>query len=85
MQGFRDSVPVRKMQLLLGYAKNSSSFSSPSKRYKAITGCQCKQSTSKSFQTCLYLFKLYIKSIIMFLTNDLTNICDEISKNRFIF
>ena len=34
----------------------------------------------KSFQTCLYciyLFKLYDKSVIILLANDLTNICSK--------
>ena len=44
------------------------------------------QTTRFSFQTCLYsiysiyLLKLYDKSIITLLTNDLTNIRGEISK-----
>ena len=44
---------------------------------------QCAEPFSKSFQTCLYciyLFKLYDESIIILLTNDLANICSEISK-----
>ena len=59
----------------------------PFKRYKVIrrlaTVCWCKQSISNSFQTCLYciyLLRLYDKSIIILLTNDLANICSEISK-----
>ena len=47
-----------------------------SKRCKAIV-CWCKQPISNNFQTCLYciyLLKLYDKSIIILLTNDLTNI-----------
>ena len=69
--------------------KNLSNF--PFKRYKVIkwlaTVCWSKQSTSNNFQMCLYciyLLKLYDKSIIILLTNDLTNICSEISKIRLI-
>ena len=50
-------------------------FSFPSKPYKTITVCGCKQTTSKSFQSCLYciyIFKLDDTSIIMLLKNDLT-------------
>ena len=51
------------------------------------TMCWCKQPTWNSFQTCLYciyLLKLYDKLIIILLTNDLTNICSEISQIRLI-
>ena len=57
------------------------------KRYKAITVCWCNQPTSKNFQTCLYciyLFKLYHRSIITLLANKLTNIWSEIIKLRLI-
>ena len=67
--------------------KNLSTFPFLSKRHKAITVCRCKQPTSNSLQTCLYyiyLLKLYDKLIILLLTNDLTNICSEISKIRLI-
>ena len=88
IHGFRDSVLVRKMHgCYLGYGKISSNFSFLSKRYKAITVCWCKNPTSNSFQMCLYclyLFKLYDKSIIILPTNDLTNICSEISEIRLI-
>ena len=58
-----------------------------SKWYNVITLCWCKQPTSNSFQTCLYrvyLFKLYYKLIIILLTNNLTNICSEISKTWLV-
>ena len=74
-------------QLLLGCPKISSNFSFLPKQYKAITVCWCKQPYSKSFQMCLYciyLLKLYYKSIIILLTNNLTNIWNEISKSRLI-
>ena len=54
---------------------------------KTIKVCWCKQSTSKSFRTFLcyiYLFKLYDKSIIILLTNNLTKIWSKISKVRLI-
>ena len=57
------------------------------KQYKEITVYWCKQPTSKSFQMCLwciYLLKLYYKSVIILLTNNLTNIWSEISKIRQI-
>ena len=82
-----------KYRAVIRIRKNLSNF--PFKRYEAIrrlaswlgTVCWCKQSTSNSFQTglcCIYLLKLYDKSIIILLTNDLTNICSEISKIRLI-
>ena len=78
-----------KYAIVIRIRKNLSNF--PFKRYEAIrrlaTVCWCKQSTSNSFQTCLYciyLLKLYDKSIIILLTNDLTNICSKISKIRLI-
>ena len=78
-----------KYTAVIRIRKNLSNF--PFKRYEAIrrlaTVCWCKQSTSNSFQTCLYciyLLKLYDKSIIILLANDLTNICSEISKIRLI-
>ena len=73
--------------MLQGYAKISSNFSFLSKQCKAITVCWCKQPTLRSFQTylyCIYLFKLYNKSIIILLTNTLTNIWMKISKIRLI-
>ena len=33
---------------------------------------------------CMHLLKMHIKLIIILLVNDLTNICSEISKIRFI-
>ena len=57
------------------------------KRFKVITVSWCKQPTSNSFLTCLYcvyLFKLYDKSINILLANDLTNISSDISKHRSI-
>ena len=83
IHGFTDSVLVCKMQFLLGYGKNLRNFSFLSKQYKAISVCWYKQSTSKSFLTCLYciyLFKLYYKSIIILLTNNLNDIRSEVSK-----
>ena len=71
--------------MLLDYAKILSTFSMLPKRYKAIMVCWCKQATSTSFQMCLYciyLLKLYYKSIIILLTNNLTNIWSEVSKIR---
>ena len=74
---FRDSVPIRKMH---GYANILSNFSFLSKRQRRL---QCID-TNNPLQTvvlyCVYLFKLYDKSIIILLTNDLTNIYSEISK-----
>ena len=77
---FRDSVPVLKildcywdMQkfeqhfILILHAIAS---------YKARALCCCKQPTSN----CIYLFKLYDKSIIILLANVLACICSEISK-----
>ena len=54
--------------------------------HKAIAVCWCKQPTSNNFQTRLYwiFFKLYIKSIIILLANDLNNILGEKSKTRLI-
>ena len=49
-----------------------------------IAVCWCKESTSKSFQTCLsyiYLFKLYDRLIIILLKNNLTN---NISKTQLL-
>ena len=69
--------------MLLGYAKISSNFSFLPKRYKAIIVCWCKEPTSKSFQMCLYciyLLKLYYKSLIILLTNNLTKIWSKVSK-----
>ena len=57
------------------------------KWYKVITVSWCKQPTSNSFLKCLYcvyLFKLYDKSVNILLASDLTNICSEISKHRSI-
>ena len=47
----------------------------------------CKQPTLNSFQTCLYciyLFKLYHKSVIILPINDSTTICGKISKTWLI-
>ena len=78
-----------KYTAVIRIGKNLSNF--PFKRCEAIRRlaavCRCKQSTSNIFQTCLYciyLLKLYDKSIIVLLKNDLTNICSEISKIRLI-
>ena len=54
---------------------------------KTITVSTYKQTTSKNFQTFLYyiyLCKLYDILIAMLLTNDLTNICNEISNIQLI-
>ena len=70
VHGLRDSVPIQ----------------APSNT-RWFTVCWCKQHSSSSFQTCLYclcLLKLYDKSIVILLTNDLTNVCSEISKIRLI-
>ena len=72
-----------KYTAVIKIRNNLSNFPFLSKQYKAITVCWCKLPTSNSFQTCLYyiyLLKLYDKSIIILLTNDLTNICANISK-----
>ena len=76
-----------KYTAVIRLRKNLSNFPLLSTRYKTITVCWCKQPTSNSFKTCLYsiyLLKLYDKSITILLTNDLTNICSEISKIRLI-
>ena len=60
-----------------------SNFPLTSKQYKAITMCRCKQLTWNSFKTllyCNYLLRLYDKSIIILLANDLTNTCSKASK-----
>ena len=60
------SVPWNR-RLLLGYSKILSNFSSPSRQYKTITVCRCKQNTSKRFQTflyCIYLFKFMIYRLL---------------------
>ena len=65
----------------------SRNFSFLSKWYKTIAVCSCKQTTSTSFQKCLYLiylFKLYKKPVIILLAKELTNICSEISEIRMI-
>ena len=62
-----------KYMVVTRIRKNLENLSIPfvPKRYKAIV-CWCKQTTSNSFQMCLYriyLLKLYDKSIITLLTN----------------
>ena len=86
IHGFRDSVPVCKIHgLYLDMQKfeaTSHSCASDTRRLHS-TVCSCKQPTSNSFQTslyCVYLLKLYDKSIIILLTNDSTNTCSKISK-----
>ena len=72
-----------KYTVVVKTRKNLSNNPFLSKRYQAITVFWCKQPTSNSFQTCLYyiyLLKLYDTSIIILLTNDLTNICSKISR-----
>ena len=71
-----------KYTAVIRIRKSMSNFPFLSKRYKAITVCQCKQTTSNSFQVCLYciyLLKLNDKSIIS-LTDISANICSEIAK-----
>ena len=78
-----------KYTAVIRICKNLSNFPFLSKWNKAgITVFWWKQPTSNSFQTCLYCMyslKLYNKSIIILLTNDLANICSEISKIRSIY
>ena len=76
-----------KFTTVIRIRKNLSNFPFLSKQFQVITVWWCKQPTSNSFQTCLYciyLFKLYDKSIIILLTNVLANICSEISQIRLI-
>ena len=76
-----------KYTAVISIRKNLSNFLLLFKWYKAITMWWCKQPTSNSFQTCLYciyLLKLYDKSIIILLTNVLANICSEISKIQLV-
>ena len=84
---FKDSLPTFKYTAVIKICKNLSNFPFLSKLYKLITLCWCKEPTANSFQTCLYyiyLLKLCDKSIIILLTNDLTDICREISKVQLI-
>ena len=74
-----------KYTVVIRIRKNLRNF--PFKQYEVIrrlaTLCLCKQSTSNSFQTCfycIYSLKFYDKLIIILLTNNLTNICSEMSK-----
>ena len=83
-RSLRWTVVIKIRKILQKIRKN---FIFLSKRYKAIAVRWCKQPTSNSFETCLYyiyLLKLYHKTIITLLTNNLTNICSEISKIRLI-
>ena len=76
-----------KCTAVIRISKNLSNSPFLLKRYKAITMCWCKHPTSNSFKTCsycIYLLKLYDKSIIILLTNDLISISSEISKIRLI-
>ena len=62
-------------------------FSFLSRRHKVVKACWCKQPTSRSFQTCLYciyLFKMYDKSVIISPTNNWTNIWSDIRNICFI-
>ena len=79
------TIPL-KVWLLVGYAKIASNYSFPFKRYKTITVCRCtdKPLPKKTCLYCIYLFKLYDIMTILMLKNNLTNICSEISKIRFI-
>ena len=80
---FRHSVPVLKHMVVIRIRQKLSNFPFISKRYKAITMCRCKQPIWNSFKTllyCNYLLRLYGKSIIILLANDLTNICSKASK-----
>ena len=51
--------------------------------------CSCKQTTSKSFQTGVYVYTysnclVYQISVVILLTNDLTNICSKRSNIEFM-
>ena len=87
IHGFRDSVQSLKYMAVIRIRKNLSNFPFLSKRYKVRTVCWCKTTHFKQFSNtsnCIYLLKLYDKSIITLLANVLTNICNEISKIRLI-
>ena len=72
-----------KHMVVIRIRQNLSNFPFLSKRYKAITMYRCKQTTWNSLETllhCNYLLRLYGKSIIILMANDLTNICSKASK-----
>ena len=72
-----------KYTAVIRIRKNLSNFPFLSKWYNTRQEpvCQCKQPTENSFQSsnCIYLLKLYDKSVIILLTNVLANICSKIS------
>ena len=89
---FRDSFPALKVHRYDCYQDRqefeqfSIPIQAPNNTWR-FTVCWCKQLSSISLKTCLYcmyLVKLYDKSIIILLTCDLTNVCSEISKIRLI-
>ena len=79
IHGFRDSVPVLKIHSI---RNNLSNFPFLFKRYETRTVAMYTTHSKQFSNTsnCMYLLKLYVKSIIVLLTNVFVNICSKISK-----
>ena len=85
IHAFRDSVLVCKMHDCIWYAKISSISIPSHQAMQAITMNRLNENkplknACKRIKHCIYLFKFYSILITLFLENNLTNICREISK-----